>query len=142
MITSQGATHLIKHTVKSRRPDGGGTAFRRHTSAAFAGSGCALRYGNRYAWPLHLAAALTRYSRMTAGKHLVDVFERSRTELSVCVLLVRRRTASSVNRPLKKRAPAHGLHLSSGAFAGGPPAGVEHSHLQAFMAAQHRILLN
>lgn len=94
VIVSQGATHLLKHTLKTPRPDGGRNGFpSAHTSSAFAGSGfVAQRYGHRYAWPLHLAAALTGYSRMTAHKHfLVDVAGGASLSLLCSLGLVRRR---------------------------------------------------
>lgn len=94
MLVSQGATHLLKHAIESRRPDGGSNGFPSgHTSAAFAGSGfVAFRYGNRYAWPLHLAAAVVGYSRLTADKHgLMDVAGGATLSLLSCWGLVRRR---------------------------------------------------
>ena len=99
MVTSQGATHLLKHTVKSQRPDGGKNGFpSAHTSSAFAGAGfVAMRYGTRYAWPLHVAAALTGYSRMTARKHgLLDVLGGAALSLLCSWALVRRRAAAPV----------------------------------------------
>lgn len=96
MVVSQGVTHLLKHTLKTRRPDGGRNGFpSAHTSSAFAGSGfVAFRYGNRYAWPLHAAAALTGYSRIAARKHwTLDVLGGAALSLMSCWGLVRRRPA-------------------------------------------------
>jgi len=106
MIVSQGATHLIKHTVKSRRPDGGKNGFpSAHTSSAFAGAGFAsFRYGMRTTWPLHVVAALTGYSRMTANKHhFVDVFGGAALSLLCSWPLVRRRTrVEGIPEPSKR----------------------------------------
>jgi membrane-associated phospholipid phosphatase len=97
MVTSQGATHLLKHTLQTRRPDGGRNGFpSAHTSSAFAGAAfVAMRYGNRYAWPLYAAAAATGYSRMTSEKHsFVDVAGGASLSLLCSWALVRRRQRS------------------------------------------------
>jgi membrane-associated phospholipid phosphatase len=98
MLVSQAATHLLKHTIQSSRPDGGRNGFpSAHTASAFAGSGfVAFRYGNRYAWPLHVAALVTGYSRITARKHgPVDVLGGAAVSLLSCWGLVRRRPRSA-----------------------------------------------
>lgn len=99
VVVSQGATHLLKHTLKTRRPDGGRNGFpSAHTSSAVAGAAfVAWRYGNRFAWPLYAAALLTGYSRMTAGKHgLVDVIGGVCLSLVCAWVFVRRRAESGV----------------------------------------------
>jgi membrane-associated phospholipid phosphatase len=102
MLVSQGATHLLKHTVQSTRPDGGKNGFpSAHTSSAFAGA-CfvGFRYGNQYAWPLYLAASVVGYSRLTADKHgPVDVFGGAALSVLSCWGMVRRRRTPSPKAP-------------------------------------------
>jgi membrane-associated phospholipid phosphatase len=94
LIASQGGTHAIKHIVNRRRPDGGRYSLpSAHTSAAFLGSAFVhRRWGLRYAWPLHLAAAFVGYSRVVTGKHWVtDVLAGAAMSLLAVWLLVRPR---------------------------------------------------
>ncbi len=109
-IASQGGSHAIKHIVNRRRPDGGRYSLpSAHTSAAFLGSGFVhRRWGLKYAWPLHLAAAFVGYSRVVTGKHWVsDVFAGAALSLLAVWLLVkpkngkRRKIKKSVNAGLQ-----------------------------------------
>lgn len=65
-------THLLKHTVRRERPNGGDhTSFPSgHTSAAFQGAAFIhKRYGIKYGLPAYLGAAFVGYSRVYADKH-------------------------------------------------------------------------
>jgi membrane-associated phospholipid phosphatase len=103
LLASQGGTHTIKHIVNRKRPDGGRYSLpSAHTSAAFLGSGFVhRRWGFKYAWPLHLAAAFVGYSRVVTGKHWVtDVLAGAALSLLAVWLLVRPRNGKS--RKIKK----------------------------------------
>ncbi len=95
LVVSTGASHLLKRVLNTSRPDGGRWGFpSAHTSAAFLGSGFVqMRYGMRYAWPMHIAAAFVGYSRVAANKHwVIDVLGGAALSLMTCWIFVRRRT--------------------------------------------------
>ena len=101
LLVSTAASHLLKRVINRRRPDGGRWGFpSAHTSAAFLGSGFVhFRYGWKYAWPLHLAAAFVGYSRVASNKHWPsDVAGGAVLSLAVCWLLVRPRRPKSGSR--------------------------------------------
>ena len=70
---SQGTTEVLKHTVRSRRPDGTGLGFPSgHTSMAFVSAAFVQqRYGWGPALPMYGLAALTGYSRVHTHHHFV-----------------------------------------------------------------------
>jgi len=101
-IVGQGVTHILKRTINRKRPDGGRHAFpSAHTSAAFGGSAFVqLRYGMKWAWPMHLAAAFVGYSRLTSDKHWIsDVVGGALLSFLACIAFVRRRKRASDKPP-------------------------------------------
>jgi membrane-associated phospholipid phosphatase len=93
-IVGQAVTHILKRTINRKRPDGGRYAFpSAHTSAAFGGSAFVhMRYGMKWAWPMHLAATFVGYSRLTSDKHWIsDVLGGAALAFSTCLIFVRRR---------------------------------------------------
>ena len=87
---SQGATELLKHTVRSNRPDGTGLGFPSgHTSIAFAS---ATYVYERYSWewsaPMFGLAAATGYSRVHTHHHFTkDVVGGAAIGMGSAVLL-------------------------------------------------------
>jgi membrane-associated phospholipid phosphatase len=71
LALSQGTTEILKHTVRSRRPDGTGLGFPSgHTSVVFASAGFVQqRYGFAAATPLYALATVTAYSRVHTHHH-------------------------------------------------------------------------
>jgi membrane-associated phospholipid phosphatase len=68
---SLGATMLLKHTIKSTRPNGGLHSFPSgHTSRAFAGASYLhYRYGLEYGLPAYALAFAVGYSRVESDNH-------------------------------------------------------------------------
>ena len=101
-IVSQAVTHILKRTINRKRPDGGRYAFpSAHTSAAFGGSAFVhMRYGMKWAWPMHVAAAFVGYSRLTSEKHWIsDVLGGAALAFSTCLMFVRRRKRGPGDQP-------------------------------------------
>jgi membrane-associated phospholipid phosphatase len=69
--TTVGTTHLLKNTIDTKRPNGGGKSFPSgHTSAAFQGAAFInARYGFEQALPAYAAAAFVGYSRVDSDNH-------------------------------------------------------------------------
>lgn len=67
------ATHTLKSTVNTRRPDGGSRSFPSgHTASAFAGAAfLQRRYGWNYGAPAYAAAVFVGYSRVVSDKHWI-----------------------------------------------------------------------
>lgn len=71
LLASQGTTEVLKHAVRSPRPNGAGYGFpSSHVSAVFAAAGFVhRRYGMDEAWPFYALAALTAYERVRHHHH-------------------------------------------------------------------------
>jgi membrane-associated phospholipid phosphatase len=71
LAVAQGTTEVLKHAVRSRRPDGTGLGFPSgHTSLVFASAGYVHeRYGMERALPFYGLATLTAYSRVHTHHH-------------------------------------------------------------------------